>query len=96
MHQQKTVRVERSNMRLYLSDLRLDRGYSQRRLAREANMSVSHYSRLESGERGGKVTLIVMGRIAKALHADLNLLYKAEEAYLEEVYKKEEAKQNHK
>ena len=77
-------------MRLYLVNLRNEKGYSQRRLAREANMSYSHYSSLESGDRNGKITLVIIGRIAKVLGADLNDLYKAEEAYLEEMYKRQE------
>ena len=77
-------------MRLYLSNLRNEKGYSQRRVAREAHLSYSHYSRLESGDRGGKVTLVVMGRIANVLNVSLDVLYKYEEAYLEDLYNKQE------
>lgn len=87
------TRVQKGEqMRLYLVNLRDKKGYSMRRVAREANMTVSHYSKIENGQRAGRVTLIVMGRIANVLDVTVDQLYKYEESYLEEVYKKQEQK----
>ncbi len=68
-------------VRSYLIDLRAKKDYSQRQVAREAGMSYQHYARLESGERGGKVSLVIMGRIAHTLGISLEDIYQLEEKY---------------
>ncbi len=68
-------------MRLYLSNIRQNKGLSQRKVAREAGISFQHYSMIESGERGGKVSFLIVGRIAKALDISLDDFYKLECEY---------------
>ena len=68
-------------MRTYLSSLRMEKGFSQRRVARESGVSYQHYSKLENGDRGGKVSLLIIGRIAKVLGVSLDELYLKESEY---------------
>lgn len=68
-------------IRSYLVDLRNKKDYSQRRVARESGMSFQHYARLENGSRGGKVSLVIMGRIAHTLDISLEDIYQLEEKY---------------
>lgn len=77
-------------MRLYLSNIRLDKGYSQRRVAREAGISFQHYSKIENGERNNKVSFLIMGRIAHVLEIPLEELYSLEAAYQESLALKKE------
>lgn len=70
-------------MRYYLVKLREEKGYSMRKLAREADISFQYYSKLENGEKGDKMSLIVAGKIAKALNIDLSNLY-----FLEIIYQR--------
>lgn len=70
-------------MRKYLYEIRMNKGYSQRKVAREAGVSYQHYSKIENGERGGKVSFLVIGRIAKVLETPLDELFLLEEAYQE-------------
>ncbi len=80
-------------MRLYLLELRHQKGYSMRKLARETNMSYQHYVRLETGRIGERVGLITMGRIAKALGVSLDTIYPLEEEYVESLIKDKELKE---
>lgn len=68
-------------MRLYLSKIRMEKGYSQRRVAREAGISFQHYSKIENGDRGSKVSFLIIGRIAKALDIPLEKFLDMETAY---------------
>lgn len=68
-------------MRTYLVDLRLKKGFSQRRVAREAGISYQHYSKIENGDRGGKVSFLIIGRIANVLSTSLDNLYPLEKEY---------------
>lgn len=68
-------------MRTYLSSLRMEKGFSQRRVARESGVSYQHYSKLENGDRGGKVSFLIIGRIAKVLGVSLDELYLKESEY---------------
>lgn len=68
-------------MRTYLVDLRLKKGFSQRRVAREAGISYQHYSKIENGDRGGKVSFLIIGRIANVLSTSLDNLYPMEKEY---------------
>lgn len=72
-------------MRLYLSKLRLEKGYSQRRVAREAGISFQHYSKIENGERGSKVSFLIIGRIAAVLGIPLDKFYEMESEYQESI-----------
>ena len=82
-------------MRKYLSDIRLNKGYSQRRLAREAGISFQHYSKIESGERGYKVSFLIIGRIADVLDIPLDDFYKMELEYQEKLELERERKRYH-
>ena len=82
-------------MRKYLSDIRLNKGYSQRRLAREAGISFQHYSKIESGERGNKVSFLIIGRIADVLDIPLDDFYKMELEYQEKLELERERKRYH-
>ena len=82
-------------MRKYLSDIRLNKGYSQRRLAREAGISFQHYSKIESGERGNKVSFLIIGRIADVLDIPLDDFYKMELEYQEKLELECERKRYH-
>lgn len=77
-------------MRYYLLELRNKKGYSMRKVAREASMSYQHYSRMENGQKGGKVSLVIMGRLAKVFGVSLDELYPLEEAYLDSFWKNKE------
>ena len=82
-------------MRKYLSDIRLNKGYSQRRLAREAGISFQHYSKIESGERGNKVSFLIIGRIADVLDVPLDDFYKMELEYQEKLELEHERQRYH-
>lgn len=70
-------------MRKYLYELRMDKGFSQRKVARESGISYQHYSKIENGERGNKVSFLVIGRIARVLNVSIDQLFDLEEAYQE-------------
>lgn len=72
-------------MRKYLYDLRVNKGFSQRKVAREAGVSYQHYSKIETGERGNKVSFLVVGRIAKVLEVPLDKMFELEEAYQDSI-----------
>ena len=82
-------------MRKYLSYIRLNKGYSQRRLARESGISFQHYSKIESGERGNKVSFLIIGRIAEVLDIPLDDFYKMEVEYQEKVELERERQRYH-
>ena len=68
-------------MRKYLIETRIKKGYSQRKVARDSGVSYQHYSKIENGERGGKVSFLVIARIARVLDISLEDLYILEQAY---------------
>lgn len=70
-------------MRKYLFELRMNKGFSQRKVARESGISYQHYSKIENGERGNKVSFLVIGRIARVLNVSIDQLFDLEEAYQE-------------
>ena len=82
-------------MRKYLSEIRLNKGYSQRRLAREAGISFQHYSKIESGERGNKVSFLIIGRIADVLDIPLDDFYRMELEYQEKLELEHEKQRYH-
>jgi len=69
---------------MYLVNARQSKGYSQRRTARKSGISYQHYAKIESGDRGKKVSFIIIGRIANVLDISLDELYKLEKSYLDE------------
>ena len=70
-------------MRNYLIKIRTAKGISKRKVAREAGLSYQNYIRIENGERGKKVSFLIIGRIAKALDVSLDELYKSEQDYID-------------
>lgn len=73
------------HMRKYLFELRMNKGFSQRKVARESGISYQHYSKIENGERGNKVSFLVVGRIAKVLEVPLEKMFELEEAYQDSI-----------
>ncbi|MDD2575195.1 MAG: helix-turn-helix transcriptional regulator [Acholeplasmataceae bacterium] len=69
---------------MYLVNQRMKMNYSQRKVARIAGISYQHYSKIENGERGRNVSLMVVGRIAQALEIPLEEFYFFEQIYQEE------------
>lgn len=80
------------DLRMYLVNARQNKGYSQRRTARESGVSYQHYAKIENGDRGRKVSFLIIGRIAAVLDISLDDLYQLEKAYLEEIELKNESK----
>lgn len=72
-------------MRTYLINLRSKAEYSRKKVAREAGLSLQHYSRLESGDRGGKVSFLIMGRICEIFGVSLDSIYPLEKEYQEKL-----------
>lgn len=71
--------------RYYLVEARVNLGYSQRKTARLSGISYQHYSKIEKGDRGRKVSFIIFSDIAKTLQIPLDELY-----YLEREYRNKE------
>ena len=69
-------------VREYLKSARLEKGYSNRKLARLAHLTHQHYLRIESGGSKGRISLRTMGLIAKALEMPLEKIYDLEMDYL--------------
>jgi len=57
-------------------ELRNRRGLTRKMMAREAHVSERHLAQLETGE--GNVSIVLLRRIAAALHASLSELFEAE------------------
>lgn len=70
-----------NKIRMYLVNARNIKGYSIRKTAREAGLAYQHYSRIESGERGTRISFMVMTRIADALGISLDAMKEAEKEY---------------
>ena len=70
---------------MYLINAREKKGYSQRRTATEAGLSHQHYSRIENGVRGKKVSFLTIGRIGKVLDMPLDDFYRYERAYIDRI-----------
>ena len=70
-------------MRDYLIEARGSKGYSRRKVAREAGLSYQHYSMIENGRRGGKISFLVICRIARVLDIPLDELFIKEKEYQE-------------
>lgn len=68
-------------LRVYLSERRVQLGYSQYRVAAELGISHQHYSRIESGRIGKFVSFRTMVKIADVLKMDINELRMKEIEY---------------
>lgn len=76
--------AESKYVREYLKNARIEKGYSNRKLARLAHLTHQHYLRIESGESKGRISLRTMGLIAKALDIPLEKIYDLEMDYLKQ------------
>jgi hypothetical protein len=68
-------------LRTYLSDERLKKGYSMRKVARLAGLSYQHYALIENGIRGNRISFMIMTRIAEALELSLDYISLKEKEY---------------
>ena len=71
----------KNKIRMYLVKAREEKGYSMRKTARIAGMSFQHYSKVENGDRGTRVSFMIMSRIAEALEISLDDMKEAEKEY---------------
>lgn len=71
-------------MRAYFVALRENVGLSQRKVALMSGISYQHYSKLENGERGPKMSFMIAGRLAEVFGVTLDYLYKEEVKYQNE------------
>ena len=71
----------KSNIRMYLVDARNKKGYSMRKTARIAGIAFQHYSKIENGDRGERVSFMIMSRIADALEIPMDEMKKLERDY---------------
>lgn len=79
--------MAKNSIRLYLSNARYDKDYSLRRTAMAAGMSLQHYAKIENGERGDRVSFMIMIRISKALGLSLDYMAEEEAKYQREINK---------
>ncbi len=79
---------------MYLVEARQNKGYSQRKTAREAGVSYQHYSKIENGDRGKKVSFLLVGRISSVLDIPLDDFYRLEKEYFERIEFNNESKPN--
>ena len=66
---------------MYLVNARNRKGYSMRKTARIAGITFQHYSKIENGDRGERVSFMIMSRIADALEIPMDEMKKLERAY---------------
>lgn len=66
---------------MYLVNARNQKGYSMRKTARIAGITFQHYSKIENGDRGERVSFMIMSRIADALEIPMDEMKKLERAY---------------
>ena len=66
---------------MYLVNARNHKGYSMRKTARIAGITFQHYSKIENGDRGERVSFMIMSRIADALEIPMDEMKKLERAY---------------
>lgn len=77
--------MTKNNIRMYLVNARNHKGYSMRKTARIAGMTYQHYSKIENGDRGARVSFMIMSRIADALDIPLDVMKKEEREYQHEI-----------
>lgn len=66
---------------MYLVNARNQKGYSMRKTARIAGITFQHYSKIENGDRGERVSFMIMSRIADALEIPMDEMKRLERAY---------------
>lgn len=66
---------------MYLVNARNRKGYSMRKTARIAGITFQHYSKIENGDRGERVSFMIMSRIADALEIPMDEMKRLERAY---------------
>lgn len=66
---------------MYLVNARNRKGYSMRKTARIVGITFQHYSKIENGDRGERVSFMIMSRIADALEIPMDEMKKLERAY---------------
>lgn len=77
---------------MYLVNARQGKGYSQRKTAREAGISYQHYSKIENGNRGRRISFMIIGRISTVLEIKLDDFYRLEKEYIERIELNNESK----
>ena len=77
---------------MYLVNARQGKGYSQRKTAREAGISYQHYSKIENGNRGKRISFMIIGRISTVLEIQLDDFYRLEMEYIERIELNNESK----
>lgn len=77
----KEGKLMKSNIRMYLVNARNRKGYSMRKTARIVGITFQHYSKIENGDRGERVSFMIMSRIADALEIPMDEMKKLERAY---------------
>ena len=70
-----------NSLRMYLVSAREEKGFSMRRTAKEAGITCQHYAKEETGERGVRVSFMIMTRIAEALDMPLEKMKEYEKEY---------------
>ena len=73
-------------LRLYLCIRRLELGYSQYQVAAKLGVCHQHYSRIENGFIGSRITFATMIKISKALKISLDELSSKEIEYQMSLY----------
>ena len=63
--------IVRKNIKKY----RLQKGYTQQKLADEAEMSIDYLAEIESEKRRKSFSLAVLGRIADVLNVDIKKFF---------------------
>lgn len=64
-------------MKIYITKLRLEKGWSMAELARRSGVSVSHISNIENDRKG--LTVEVLCKLAKALGVTLDAVVNCED-----------------
>ena len=72
---------KRNEIRMYLYSAREAKGLSMREVAIRAGLAFQHYSMIENGEKGPRISFITMCRISEALDISLSELKEAEMKY---------------
>ena len=64
-------------LKIYIREIREERGLSHEKLSKQSGVSSSHIGYLENGER--EPTISVLCKLAKALNVDIKDLFKYED-----------------
>ena len=68
-------------MRMYLKEMRLKKGESQRSIAKKAGIGQTYYGYIENGERQRDISLDLLQKLSQALEVPLNDLIQKELEY---------------